>query len=123
MQANPSEAVDQFIADQTDGDAFTFNACRQFILSFPEIQECFSYKVPFYWSKRNICYLNNSKELGLYIGFLYGKQMLESDHSFGKILKGDLKSVRYYKLTTMREPDYSQLQELIHFSLQLAQSG
>ena len=63
---------------------------RKLILSLsPKVEECFSYKVPFYKYHHALCYLSISKQK-VYIGFVKG--FLLQDES-GLLTQGDRKQI------------------------------
>ena len=67
-------SVEDYICDRPSEEQRIWQYLHEIILSFPAFQARIRYKIPFYYQRSWICYLNPVKE-GIEINFLHGYQM------------------------------------------------
>ncbi len=89
--AIPLEAIFQFI-DRYDGDQQeVLQYLHNLLVSFPDIEPKLRYKIPFYYRKSWICYLNPIKKTGIELCFTRGNELSNSQ---GLLQAKDRKQIR-----------------------------
>ncbi len=71
------EAIFQFIDRYNDHQQEVLQYLHNLLVSFPEIEPKIRYRVPFYYCKSWICYLN-PKKIGVELCFLRGNELSNS---------------------------------------------
>jgi hypothetical protein len=90
--------VEAYIHEQSQEHRSILLACRAIILSLsPKIEECFSYKVPFYKYHGMLCYLNVIKNK-CYVGLCQGSQLADE---YGFLEKGNRTMVQIMPIEKM----------------------
>lgn len=103
-------AVENFILDTDPETQEILEVLRQFILaSDPHIREKISYGIPFFFRKKNICYLN-PKINGVDLGFVSGTKLAFTHPTFE--LK-DRKQVKTLHYTSVQEIDFTVLDKIL----------
>jgi hypothetical protein len=74
---HPSEKVDQYIESLPDEERLVAETLREMIFDLvPNVEERFSFKIPFYHYYGMFCYLNRVKSGGLELAFCRGKDLI-----------------------------------------------
>jgi hypothetical protein len=68
-------SVLDFIDGQDDGPKAIMLHLHNLMMSFPEVTSKISYKIPFYYRKSWICYMNPVKDGGVELGFTRGQEL------------------------------------------------
>lgn len=84
-----------FIYQQSDNQQEILFLLHELILSFPEIEDKIRYKVPFYFKKSWICYLNPVKGDGIELAFTRANELSNEQ---GLLDFGDRKQIAGIKL-------------------------
>lgn len=69
------DKVVAFILDQTEQQAEVIQFLHDLMLSFPEITSKIKYKIPFYYHKSWICYINPIKNNQVEFAFTRGNEL------------------------------------------------
>jgi hypothetical protein len=67
--------VMDFIYEQDERRREIMLHLHNLLISFPEVTSKIAYKIPFYYRKSWICYLNPEKGGGIELGFTRGKEL------------------------------------------------
>ena len=87
---------------------------HELIISFPEIQPRIRFKIPFYYRKSWICYLNPVKNKGIELAFTRGNELSNAQGILQSKGRKQVYGITYYKFKDIQEePLLETLQEAI----------
>lgn len=67
--------IDDFAFEQSDNQSEILHYLHDQFMAFPEISFKIRYKIPFYYRKSWVCYLNPIKKEGIELAFLRGNEL------------------------------------------------
>jgi len=110
---NSSSAVDEFVNRLPEGIRALAERLRKIILTSSEqIREQIKHKIPFYYYKGQLCYINPFDDR-VVLGFSRGAEMPD-EHG---MLKGNQKTVRHAVFYLHTELDKEKVRNLIYEAL------
>lgn len=101
--------VDFFIESKSGKQKEILEFLHQFICTYPDVTEKIRYKIPFYYRKSWICYLNPLKKDGIELAFTRGDELSNEQ---GILLKKGRKQIRGIEIFDAKEINEEVLQEI-----------
>ncbi len=110
------DAIENFIADYTADQQAILHYFHQLIKDLPKVSSKISYRVPFYYRNRWLCYLNPKKDGGVDLAFCRGNE-LSNENGLLEIKNRKLiASITFYKLKDIPK---SAINEILHEAILL----
>ena len=108
--------VEEYIASKDPQLRELMDMLRHIILSTsPEFREKIAYGIPFFYIRKNICYLNPTNE-GLDVGFVRGSAIGMQHKSFE--LKGR-KTVKSFRFKKLEDIDFELFDQVLQEAIRL----
>ncbi|MEM6263780.1 MAG: DUF1801 domain-containing protein [Bacteroidota bacterium] len=105
------EAVFEFICSHPSPQREILEHLHELLVSFPQVETKIRYKIPFYYRKSWICYLNPVKNKGIEIAFLRGNELADEEKLLSFNGRKQVAGLSLYQLADIPEPG---LERLLH---------
>jgi len=89
-------AIEDFIYSQSENQQQILLLLNDFLMDFPEIIPKIRYKIPFYYRKTWICYLNPLKKDGIELAFLRGNELSNAQGVLSYYGRKQVMGIRYF---------------------------
>ena len=104
------EPIFQFIDRYSGDQQAVLQYLHNLLISFPDIEPKLKYKIPFYYRKSWICYLNPIKKKGIELCFTRGNELSNAQ---GLLMARDRKQIRGVIFETIESIPEESLLELL----------
>lgn len=108
--------VSDFIDDKQNNQRAILEFLHEHMMSFPEIEDKIRFKIPFYYRKTWICYLNPVKNDGIELAFVRAKELSNENGLLDFKDRVQVAGVTYYDV---KEIQLDLLDETIHEAILL----
>ena len=109
-----NQAVERFIAEKAGNQAKILQFLHDQLMAFPEMEAKLRYKIPFFYRKSWICYLNPIKKDGVELVFIRGNELSNEQ---GILEEKGRKQVRGIELYSVSDIPLNQLLEVVQEAL------
>ena len=89
-------AIEDYIYSQSENQQLILLKLNDFLIDFPEITPKVRYKIPFYYRKSWICYLNSIKNDGIELAFLRGNELSNLGGALRYYGRKQVMGIRYF---------------------------
>jgi len=96
--------VQNYILDLEGEQAQLFQYLHDLFSTYPEMDSKIRYKIPFYFRKSWICYLNPIKKAGVELCFLRANELSNEQGLLDFKDRKQVAGVSYYKMEEIKEP-------------------
>lgn len=109
-------AIENYIYSQSENQQLILLKLNDFLIDFPEITPKVRYKIPFYYRKSWICYLNCIKNDGIELAFLRGNELSNLQGALRYYGRKQVMGIRYFCLEDI---NFDTLQDVLIEALEL----
>jgi hypothetical protein len=103
--------MDDFVERLSENQKQVFWYLNNLLISFPGIQQKIRYKIPFYYRKHWVCYINPLKDNSLELAFINGSKMANEQ---GLLKRKGRKMVSGITFTSTDDYNEDELLEILH---------
>lgn len=111
--------IEDYIYSQSENQQLILLKLNDFLIDFPEITSKVRYKIPFYYRKSWICYLNSINKDGIELAFLRGNELSNLQGALCYYGRKQVMGIRYFR---PEDINFDVIQDILLEAIELDES-